>query len=113
MRRGTLVTVAGGADYAGKPRPALIVQSDAFETRASLTVCPLTTREVPVPFIRLWIPPTAENGLDSPSWVMIDKIQTLPCRKVGKRVGEVTAEQMRAVTEALAIYLGIAEREPA
>lgn len=107
MRRGALVTIAGGADYAGKPRPALVVQSDRFATPSSLTVCPITTRDVPVPFLRFGLSPTAENGLRAYSWVMVDKIQALPRGKIGKEIGAVTADQLQAVTEALALFLGI------
>ena len=31
MKRGDIWTVAGGKDYAGKPRPFVVVQDDSFD----------------------------------------------------------------------------------
>lgn len=109
MRRGAVVTIAGGADYAGKPRPAVVVQADVFQTQGSLAVCPTTTKPIEVPFLRLPLMPTPENGLRAPSWIMVDKIQALPRTKIGKEVGRITEGEIRTLTEALAIFLGIAE----
>jgi mRNA interferase MazF len=110
MKRGSLVTIAGGADYAGKPRPALVVQSDAFPTPASVTVCPLTTKEVESSLLRIGLLPTAENGLAGPSWIMVDKILTVPRTKVGQTIGEITLAQLREVTEILTAFLGAGEQ---
>lgn len=38
MRRGDIWTASGGNDYAGKPRPVVIVQDDSFDSTASITV---------------------------------------------------------------------------
>ena len=53
MKRGEIRTVAGGAAYAGKPRPAVIVQDDRFDANDSIVVCPLTTDPTPAPIFRL------------------------------------------------------------
>ncbi len=40
MKRGSIVVVAARGAYTGKPRPALVVQSDLFNpTHASVTIC--------------------------------------------------------------------------
>lgn len=108
-----MVTISGGADYAGKPRPALVVQSDVFDTPGSLAICPFTTHPQTVAYVRLPVEPTAGNGLKARSWVMIDKIQGLPRTKIGGQVGQLTDEQMGEVGEALALFLGIVRRQPA
>ncbi len=74
VKRGDVWTVAGGPDYAGKPRPAIILQDDAFDATASITICPLTSHGIDAPLMRLPIEPSERNGLRSASHVMIDKI---------------------------------------
>ena len=53
--------------YAGKPRPASIVQDDRFDDTASVTVCVFTTDETEAPLFRLPVAPTDRNGLRSAS----------------------------------------------
>lgn len=59
VRRGDIWTVAGGPDDAGKPRPAVIVQDDAFDATASITICLLTTDPTDAPLLRLQVPANA------------------------------------------------------
>jgi mRNA interferase MazF len=66
MRRGEIWTVAGGKDYAGKPRPIVILQDDSFEGTASVTVCAFTTDETEAPLFRLPVEPNERNGLRAP-----------------------------------------------
>ena len=106
MKRGDLVTVAFAGDF-GKPRPALIVQSDVFEHIASVTVLPLTSNLTELRRTRIIVMPTPENGLRNPSGIMIDKIGTLPRVKVGPVFGRLSADEINAVNRALAIFLGI------
>src|ERR1700736_3419789 len=75
MRRGDLVTVAMPEDF-GKPRPALVVQSDQFEATATLTTLLLSGTLVDAPLIRLTVHPTPGNGLRKPSQIMVDKAMT-------------------------------------
>ena len=107
MRRGALVTIAPQGAY-GKPRPALVVQSDLFATHPSVTILPVTSELRKTPLFRVEIKPTAENGLKHLSQVMIDKIQTVPCEKVGDSFGYVDDKTMLAVNRALAVWLGFA-----
>ena len=62
MTRGEIWTVSG-AGYAGKPRPAVIVQDGRFDATESVTICVLTTDVTEAPMLRLTISPTATNGL--------------------------------------------------
>ena len=110
MKRTEIWTVAGGPDYAGKPRPALILQDDAFDRTASVTVCPFTTHLVDAPLIRLPVDPTRQNGLTVVSHVMVDKITTVARSKLQKRVGKLADEDMIRVSRAALVFLGLAGR---
>ena len=108
MKRGDVVTVAVQGDY-GKPRPAVVVQSDLFnETHPSITLLPLTSTIVDAPLIRLTIDPGRENGLTRVSQVMVDKVLTLPREKIGRAIGSLDDEVMTRITRALSVWLGIA-----
>jgi mRNA interferase MazF len=87
MKRGELWTVAGGADYAGKPRPAVIVQDDEFDATPSVTICIFTTNQAEAPLMRLRIEANERNGLRETSSLMVDKLTTVPRGKLGARLG--------------------------
>ena len=108
MRRGDVWTVAGGAGYAGKPRPAVIVQDDAFDDTNSITLCPLTSDPTDAPLIRLAILPTETNGLKEPSRIMADKITTVPKTRLGDRIGRLTDEDLLRLNGAIVVFLGVA-----
>jgi mRNA interferase MazF len=105
MSRSDLFAAAMVGDY-GKPRPVLVVQSDSFGLD-SLTVLPLTSDLQEAPLVRIDIDPTPENGLCEPSQIMIDKVATVPRRKVGRLIGRVDGATMRRVDGALAQFLGL------
>jgi len=107
VKRGDVVTVAVQGDY-GKPRPAVVVQSDLFnDTHPSISVLPLTSTLVDAPLLRLTIDPGRENGLSRISQVMVDKVLTLPREKIGKPIGRLNDDVMIRVTRALAMWLGV------
>lgn len=110
MKRGEIWTVAGGPDYAGKPRPAIILQDDAFDATASITICPFTTHAVDAPLMRLSIEPSERNGLRSASHVMIDKITTVSKKKLESRIGRLSDEDIVRVNRAVVVFLGLAGR---
>ena len=104
-RRGEVVLAVASGDY-GKPRPALVIQSDLFnETHASVTVCPITSTLVEAPLFRIALRPSRANGLQKPSQVMADKVQTLKRERVRERIGVITREQMLSVDGALRLWL--------
>lgn len=108
MRRGDFVIVALQGDF-GKPRPALVVRSDAFRSLPSVTICPLSSDLGPGrEMTRLDVQPTTANGLRVPSQIAIDRISTARPRQLGPVIGHADADLMRAVDQALAVYLGIA-----
>ena len=108
MKRGEIWTVAGGRDYAGKPRPALILQEDRFDATGSITICAFTTDPAEAPLFRLPIEPSERNGLRAPCRVMVDKITTVPKSKIGSRLGQLDAEELVRVNRAVAVFLGLA-----
>lgn len=110
MKRGEIWTVSGGPDYAGKPRPAIILQDDAFDATASITLCPLTTHQIDAPLIRLSVEPSAQNGIKATSHVMIDKITTVSKKKLENRVGLLSDEDVVRVNRAIVVFLGLAGR---
>jgi mRNA interferase MazF len=107
MRRGQFVTVAAAGDH-GKPRPALIVQSDLFAELPSVVICPLTTtlRDDADQF-RLEAAPSPQNGLREISQIAIDKITVVPIAKIGVAIGMADDALLARVTRALALFLGI------
>jgi len=106
VSRGDLVTIALPGDY-GKPRPALVVQADAFQVLASVTVLPLTSDLRDWPLFRITIRPSRTNGLRQASQIAVDKAVTVPGAKIGQRIGRADAATMRAVGSALSSFLGL------
>lgn len=106
MKRGDLVTVATSGDY-GKPRPALIVQSDAYAGHLSLTVLPLPSELHDMPLLRVTVEPGGDTGLRLRSQIMVDKATTIPCAKAGTRIGCLDEATLASVGQALAAFLGV------
>ena len=108
MKRGEVWTVSGGAPYAGKPRPAVIVQEDRFDKTSSITLCAFTTDPTDAPLLRLLIEPADVNGLRTPCRLMIDKISTVPKERLGNRLGTLHDEDIVRLNRALTVFLGLA-----
>jgi mRNA interferase MazF len=108
MRRGEIWTVSGGADYAGKPRPAVIVQDDRFDGTRSVTICGFTSNEVDAPLFRLVVAPNERNGLRAPSHLIVDKLTTVPRARLGYRIGELDDEDVLRLNRAILVFLGLA-----
>ena len=108
MKRGEIWTAAGGKDYAGKPRPVVILQDDRFDMTDSITVCAFTTDLTDAPLFRLAIKPNESNGLRAACRLMVDKITTIPKVKIGVRAGRLEDEDMVRLNRAILVFLGIA-----
>ena len=106
MKRGEIWTESGGPNYSGKPRPALIVQSDILDVTGSIITCGLTTSRNTALRSRPQIVPNAANGLREASEVMIDKIAAIDRTKLGQRVGVLSPGDMTRIEEALLLVLG-------
>lgn len=109
LRRGDVVIVADRAAgaYAGKPRPALVVQGDLFHATGSVTVAPLTSEEVDAPLLRLRLDPSDTLRLQAPSWIMVDKLTTIRRDRAREVLGRVPPEGMLRFDRALLVFLGI------
>lgn len=107
MKRGEIWTVSG-AGYAGKPRPAVIVQDNRFDATASVTICVFTTNHTDAPLFRLAVAPGDQNGLRSASWLMADKLTTVPRQRLGNRIGVLGGEDMLRLNRAILVFLGLA-----
>ena len=106
MRRGDLVTVSAPRAY-GKPRPAVVIQSDWLTATDSVLVALLTSARVEAPLYRLTVEPSQLNGLKAPSQVMIDKIVAIPRKKCGSVIGHLN--ERIALNHMLAVIVGIAD----
>ena len=110
MRRGDIVTVSAPGDY-GKPRPAVVIQSDHM-TEAGLTsviLCLITSHIEAAPAFRLDLEPDAENGLNTHSQIMVDKLLTVPIARAGQTIGRVDDEALVRLNRALAFVIGLAD----
>jgi mRNA interferase MazF len=106
MKRGDLVPVVLAGAY-GKPRPALVIQSDLFAKHPSITVLPVTSELRPIETFRIAVVPSKGNGLRASSQIMVDKAHTIPRDKAGDPFGELEARTMTAVNRALTVFLGL------
>lgn len=107
MKRGDFVTVAVNGDF-GKPRPALVIQSNNFDAHATVTVILVSSALINAPLFRITIDPSQENGLQKTSQIMIDKIMTVKRDKIGSVFGTASERVMIEVGRCLAVFLGIA-----
>ena len=107
MKRGDLVTIVLQGAY-GKPRPALVIQSDLFDAHPSVTILPVTSEIRDTPLFRIAVEPDETNGLRKASQVMVDKSQTVSRDKIGEVIGRLDGNTLLAVNRALAVFLGFA-----
>jgi mRNA interferase MazF len=108
LRRGAIVVVAARGAYTGKPRPALVVQSDLFNpTHASITICPITSDCVDAPLFRITLPPGERTGLRAVSQVMVDKIVSVPRSAVTAEIGRCEDTELAATEDALRGWLAL------
>ena len=108
MKRGSLVTIAMQGDF-GKPRPALIIQSNMFnKEHATVTVLLISSELVEAPIFRLNVLPNSQNGLTKPCQIQVDKIMSVRAEKIGKKIGELDEANLTSVNRALAVWLGLA-----
>lgn len=107
LKRGDIVICVLSGDY-GKPRPAVVVQSDLFNSsHASVTICPITSDLVDAPLFRLELKPSATNGLVSESQIMVDKLTAIKIEKIAEQIGKLTALEIKHLDMVLKLWLGI------
>lgn len=107
MNRGDFVTISMQGDF-GKPRPALVIQSDQFNEHATVTVLLVSSTLVDAPLFRVTVQPDKTNNMQKPSQVMVDKAMTVKRDKLGEAFGSAGDEVMLEVGRCLAVFMGIA-----
>jgi mRNA interferase MazF len=109
MMRGDIVTIADrGGEFTGKPRPAIVLQSNLFADAPTVAVVPVTSQPTDAPLLRVPLGPNERTGLAAPSWVQIELLTTVRRRRVGERIGCADDATMLAINRALAVFLGLA-----
>lgn len=109
MRRGDVVTVGAAGDY-GKPRPAVVVQTDALPVEhASVVVCQMTSDGDDAPDFRVVVEPSSGNGLRTRSHVMADKPVTIRRSRIGRKIGRLDDKDIARLDVALAFVMGLAD----
>jgi mRNA interferase MazF len=108
LKRGDLVIVSAPGDY-GKPRPAVVVQSDWLSANDSVLVALCTSSLVDAPIYRLDLAPSEANGLKAPTQVMVDNIVAMPREKCGVDFGRLDEGEMTTLNHMLAVVIGIAD----
>lgn len=109
MKRGDVVTVAVSGDF-GKPRPAVIVQTDALpDDHGSVIVCQMTSQIANAPHLRVMVEPSEQNGLQVRSQVMADKPVAVRRERIGRRIGHLSSAELLRVNTALAFVLGLTD----
>jgi mRNA interferase MazF len=108
VKRGDLVTVSAQGDY-GKPRPAIVIQSNFLNAADSVLVVLLTSTIADAPLYRLTVEPTAGNGLKVVSQVMVDKVMAYPRAKSGPVIGHLSGADMLALNNMLSVMIGLAD----
>lgn len=107
MKRGEIWTVAGGAAYTGKPRPAVILQDDVFDANNSVVVCPFTSDPTEAPSFRIPVEPTEANGLQVVCALMADKITAVPRTRLRSRLGVLDGDSLLRLSRTLVTFLGL------
>ena len=109
MKRGEIWTASGDAEYARKPLPGVIVQNGNFDTLDSVTICGVTSDPTDLPLFRILIEPTALNGLQSPSRIMVDKVLTIRKNRLGYRIGHLSEQDLKRLDRTIATFLGLSD----
>ena len=102
------IWVLTGPDYLAKPRPVIVLQSDAFRDLDSVTVCPLTSTPPAhsMPLLRVALPASESTGLRVESWAEIDRVTTARRTKLGQRIGCASSAQLAQIGRLLVVFLG-------
>lgn len=102
-----MVVVALAGDY-GKPRPAVVLQSDLFDAHPSVTIAPVTSAIVDAPLFRVTVEPIPATGLAAVSQVMVDKVTTVRRDRIAQTIGHLSDDLMLRISRALTLWLGMA-----
>ncbi|MEY4271067.1 MAG: hypothetical protein RLZZ58_2283 [Pseudomonadota bacterium] len=108
MRRGDVVTIAAGSGIGSKPRPAVIIQADAYSDLPYVIVIMLTSDCANLPRTRPHVAPDEQNGLRQPSDLMADIPVAVRRDKIGAVIGTLASDDLARCEAALLVVLGFA-----
>jgi len=110
MKRGDIVLCVIAGDY-GKPRPALVIQSDLFnEAHPSVVLLPITSHLIETPLFRIPLKASKASGLNQSSQIMVDKITSVPRERIRERIGKVSPLKLTQIEESVLRFLGFESR---
>jgi mRNA interferase MazF len=109
LKRGEIWTGADDEQFAGKPRPVVIIQNSHFDMLESVTICGFTSDPTDLALFRIAVEPSKLNGLQSPSRIMVDKILTIRQSRLGYQVGQLENRYLARLDQAIATFLGLAD----
>lgn len=108
MKRGDVVIVAERGALTSKPRPAVVVQSDAAAADARrVTLAMISSKGADAPLVRIPLLPDEANGLSQPCRIMTDRVVTVFKTSVSRVVGTIHPTTMRQVDAALRRWLDL------
>ena len=108
MKKGDIVLCADKVgDYTSKPRPAVIVQNNAYITgKESVIVCPISSVLIDDELV-IKLLPSDRNGLLDECVIRADKISAVKKTRIGKRIGALSAEEMRRLDGIMRTWLNL------
>lgn len=94
----------------GKTRPVVIIQSDILNEaeHPSTIICPITTKLQNATILRVRLNPK-ENGINKNSDILVDQIRTIDNSRFIKKIGSLTANQIKQLDKNLKILTGISD----
>jgi mRNA interferase MazF len=108
VKRGDIVTVAAPGDY-GKPRPAVVIQSDWLAATDSVLLALMTSAIAEAPIYRLSVEATPQTGLKLFSQIMVEKIVAVPRETSGAVIGRIDETTLIALNHMLSVVIGLAD----
>ena len=108
VKRGDVITVAVSGDC-GQPRPAVVIQSDALSESDGVLVAMFTSALRDAALYRLTIDPSENNGLKTPSQIMVDKMAASPRGICGPVIGRLSPEEMLVLNNMLSVMIGLTD----
>ena len=107
LHRGDLIIAVFARDY-GKPRPAVVVQSNLFNaSHGSVVLCPISSDLTGFSVFRVRLIQAETSGLRMDSEVMVDKMGAVDRDRIRQRIGRLSPPQMSLVDQALQIWLDL------
>jgi mRNA interferase MazF len=106
MEKFEVWTIAGG-EHTSKPRPCMIIQSDAIPAFDTVVVAPITSFKADTDLYRIPVQAEPGTGLLQDSFIEIEKISAVKKRYLGKNIGVISTSCFMGIDKSVAELLGI------